>query len=145
MTGYDEYQKLMRYKYGSHSFTILLVLMFLNFTLSTYFDTQWAETKDMEYILLAYPAIYYSFITQIYHGAYFKKQQLSTLNVLFLGLFGLFFILPPLFSQTALIADGRVTSDIVFPLLGFMWLCGSIAYLIRRLVEKRSISKDKQD
>lgn len=37
MTGYDEYQKLMRYKYGSHSFTILLVLMFLNFTLSTYF------------------------------------------------------------------------------------------------------------
>lgn len=119
--------------------------MFINYTLSTFLDLQWAETKELEYILLVYPAFFYSTITHIYHGAYYKKHQMSTLNTFFLALSGLFITLISLSETEPLILDGQVTSDIIFPLLGLLWLTSSVTYLVKRILDKRRAAEESDD
>ncbi|GAB2318901.1 hypothetical protein IRB23SM22_11590 [Alkalibacterium sp. s-m-22] len=75
MGNFDEYQKLLRYKYGSQAFMILISLQFINFGLGLFTDFQWGETRETEYILLIFIPILYSLVMYIYHGAYFLKHQ----------------------------------------------------------------------
>ncbi|MCC5894385.1 MAG: hypothetical protein JJU16_02910 [Alkalibacterium sp.] len=145
MKKYDEYQKFMRYKYGSHSFHILWFLIFANYTFGTIYNIQWAETKELEYILLAYIAIFYTLIMYVYHGAYYKKNQLSILNTLFAGIFGFFYLFWSLSVHLDFISDGRITFNITLPFLGVMWLSTSVAYLIRHLAEKRKDVRDNNE
>lgn len=72
MNQYDEYQKYLNYKHGSHSFNILMLSILINSSLAT-FDIQWAETRELEYALLVFPALYYSLLMNIYKGSYYKK------------------------------------------------------------------------
>ncbi|PRY76202.1 hypothetical protein CLV38_13233 [Alkalibacterium olivapovliticus] len=39
MKYYDEYQKLLRYKYGYHSFLIIIVLSVINFNLTLFMES----------------------------------------------------------------------------------------------------------
>lgn len=137
MKQYDEYQKYYNYKYGFHSFNILMFLLFINFTLSTFLETQWAETKELEYILLVFPAITYSLIMNIYRGSYYKKNSLSELHSFFIGLWGLAFSLWTIFLGPDILSDGQITSNIVFLLLGTMWFLGALVHLTKSIVEKR--------
>lgn len=138
MKQYDEYQKYYNYKYGFHSFNILMFLIFINFTLSTFLETQWAETKELEYILLIFPAVYYSLLMNIYKGSYYKKNSLSALNSFFLGLWGVIFSLYIIFlGPDILSSSGQVTSGIFPLLLGLMWVCGATVHAIASLIENK--------
>lgn len=137
MKQYDEYQKYYNYKYGFHSFNILMFLLFINFTLSTFLETQWAETKELEYILLVFPAVAYSLIMNIYRGSYYKKNSLSELHSFFIGLWGLGFSLWTIFLGPNILSNGQITSNIVFLLLGAMWFLGALVHLTKSIIEKR--------
>ncbi|GAB2499822.1 hypothetical protein GCM10008929_20490 [Alkalibacterium psychrotolerans] len=137
MKQYDEYQKYYNYKYGSHSFNILMLSILINSSLAT-FEIQWAETRELEYALLVFPALYYSLLMNIYKGSYYKKNSLSALNSFFLGLWGVIFSLWIIFmGPDILSSSGQVTSGIVPLLLGLMWVCGATVHAIASLIENK--------
>ena len=75
MKKYDEYQKLMRYKYGFHSFNLLIALLGLNVLLDIFFEVQWGETKNTEILVfIVISAIFFN-VTSVYHNAYFHKDE----------------------------------------------------------------------
>ncbi|GEK91120.1 hypothetical protein AKA01nite_07420 [Alkalibacterium kapii] len=83
MNQFDEYQKLIRYKFGTYSFVLLAVLIFLNYFLTFIFEIQWAETKELEFMLIAFISVLYLTAMSVYKGAYFKKS----INLLYMYLF----------------------------------------------------------
>ena len=54
MKQYDEYQKFMRYKYGYYSFMTLILLIVSNYILGLIFEVQWAQTKELETIIITF-------------------------------------------------------------------------------------------
>lgn len=137
MNQFDEYQKLMRYKYGYHSFFIIVALSIINFNLELFYDIQWAETKSLEYILFIFLAIGYSIVMNVYKGAYFTKKQNSHLYAfifLFIGLANFYLSTS---SYSPLIIDGLLTSNIIKLVNGLIWTSIPVAYFTRLLVEKR--------
>ncbi|OJF90777.1 hypothetical protein [Alkalibacterium sp. 20] len=142
MTNYDEYQKFMRYKYGYHSFAIILILTVLNFNLDLIFNLQWAETKSLEFMLLIFLAIGYSIVMNIYKGAYFSKKQnpkIYAVIFFFLGLANIYLSFSP---YSPLISDGLVTSNSMMLVSGLLWISIPVAYLTRIIVEKKRDEKD---
>lgn len=137
MKQYDEYQKYYNYNYGFHSFNILMLSILINSSLPT-FEIQWAETRELEYALLVFPALYYSLLMNIYKGSYYKKNSLSALNSFFLGLWGVIFSLWIIFlGPDILSSSGQVTSGIFPLLLGLMWVCGATVHAIASLIENK--------
>lgn len=137
MKQYDEYQKYYNYKYGFHSFNILMLSILINSSLAT-FEIQWAETRELEYALLVFPALYYSLLMNIYKGSYYKKNSLSALNSFFLGLWGVIFSLWIIFmGPDILSSSGQVASGIVPLLLGLMWVFGATVHAIASLIENK--------
>lgn len=138
MKQYDEYQKYYNYKYGFHSFNILMLSILINSSLAT-FEIQWAETRELEYALLVFPALYYSLLMNIYKGSYYKKNSLSALNSFFLGLWGVIFSLWIIFMGPEILSSsGQVASGIVPLLLGLMWVFGATVHAIASLIENKN-------
>lgn len=145
MTGYDEYQKLMRYKYGYHSFMIILVLSIINFNLTVFMELQWAESKSLEFMLLIFLAIGYSIVMNIYKGAYFAKHQNSKMYTVFFFLLGIANIYLSSSPYSPLITDGLVTLNSIMLISGMLWISIPVAYLTRIFVEKRRASKESDE
>lgn len=145
MTGYDEYQKLMRYKYGYHSFMIILVLSIINFNLTVFMELQWAESKSLEFMLLIFLAIGYSIVMNIYKGAYFAKHQNSKMYAFIFFLLGIANIYLSSSPYSPLITDGLVTLNSIMLISGMLWISIPVAYLTRIFVEKRRASKESDE
>lgn len=142
MDQFDEYQKFMRYKYGYHSFFIIVALSLINFNLELFYDIQWAETKSLEFILFVFLAVGYSIVMNVYKGAYFTKKQNSNLYAfifLFIGLANFYLSTSP---YSPLMIDGLITSNSIKLVNGLIWTSLSVAYFTRHLVDKRRDSKD---
>lgn len=75
MKDYDEYQKIMRYKYGYYSFILLLALLLLNEFIMTSPDPQWGETNGLETLFIMGIVLFVFNIATIYHNAYFSKRE----------------------------------------------------------------------
>lgn len=142
MKNYDEYQKFMRYKYSSHSFSIFTTLWIVNYFFSFILDIQWAESQHLETLLLIFIAVAYFLFMNTYRGSYFTKSQ----SPIFYSV--LFFVLSILnirlsFSPyTSLIINGQVTSNVINLAAGAIWLTIPIAYIARIIVEKKRNSND---
>lgn len=137
MTNYDEYQKFIRYKYGHHAFLLVLVLVLINFWFSLFRDLQWAETKELEIILLIFVAVIYSVLMNIYHGAYFTRKQSPQLySLLFFGsgLLNLYLALSP---YRPLIVDGQITMNSIMVVNGIFLILIPAAYMTKVLVDIR--------
>lgn len=143
MKNFDEYQRLMRYKYGYHSFLIILVLGVLNFNINLFIDIQWAETQPLEFMLLIFIAVGYSIVMNIYKGAYFTKHQNSKMYAIIFFLLGLVNIYLSSSPYSPLIIDGRLSSNSIMLVSGMLWISIPIAYLTRVIVEKRRESSDR--
>lgn len=138
MNQYDEYQKQMRYKYDSHAFMILIVLVFANFMFTYFNDFHWADPIGLEYLVLCFVAVTYSVLMYIYRGAYFTKRQNGKLYA------GLFFVIGLLNIYTsfspyspAVVADGKLTFNVIMPFSGMLFMLISLAYVAKLLSEKR--------
>lgn len=140
MNPYDEYQKLLRYKYGFHSFLIVVVLSTFNFSMSSIWSIQWAETKEAEYLFLLSIAVFYSFITSIYKGAYFHKNETPALIIPLFLLSSLLYLVTSLSSP--LLSEGKLTMRGLNLLFGIMWLSGAILYIVKAIIDKRRDKKD---
>lgn len=144
MGNFDEYQKLLRYKYGSHAFMILISLQFINFGLGLFTDFQWGETREAEYILLIFIPILYSLIMYIYHGAYFLKNQNGKLYSILFFIIGILLISQGFSPYADIVSDGLVTLNAIGPVSGLIWISISLSYVVRNLVEKRK-EADEED
>lgn len=136
MINYDEYQKFMRYKHGHHAFILVLILVLINFWFTLFRDLQWAETKELETILLIFVAVIYSVVMNIYHGAYFNRKQSPQLYALLffgLGLLNLYLAFSP---YRPLIVDGQVTMNIIMVVNGVFFILIPAVYMTRVLVDK---------
>lgn len=140
MTHFDEYQRFLRYKYGFHSFLIVVVLSAFNFSMSSIWSIQWAETKEAEYLFLLSIAVFYSFIMSIYKGAYFHKNETPAFTI------PLFLLSSFLYLDTSLssplLSDGKLTMRGLYLLFAIMWFSGAILYVVKALIDKR---RDKND
>lgn len=66
---YDEYQKFMRYKYGYYSFMTLILLIVSNYILGLIFEVQWAQTKELETIIITFITVLFFINISVYHNA----------------------------------------------------------------------------
>lgn len=142
MTNYDEYQKFIRYKYGHHSFLLVLILVFINSWLSLFRDIQWAETKELETMLLIFIAVIYSIVMNTYHGAYFNRKQSPKIYAFIFFILGIVNIYLALSPYTPLIVDRKVTLHSLTGVSAILWLSIPAAYLMRRFVD---IKREKED
>lgn len=142
MTNYDEYQKFIRYKYGHHGFIAVLALVLMNYFFSLFYDFQWAESKELEIIVLITLVVIITAILNVYHGAYFTKKQSPILYVVLFVFTGLMNLYLSFSAYSPLIEEGLVTSNIVTVLSAILFLSLPLAYYARRVVDKRREDKD---
>lgn len=145
MDQFDEYQKLMRYKYGAYSFIFLMVLIMINYFLSLFLEIQWAETKELEFLLLLFIALGYFIVMSVYKGAFFYQKYKPTVYSFVYFLLGLMNIYLSFSPDFLLITDGLVSFNIIMLLSGLIWFLIPAAYFTRVLVEKRRDLNDIND
>ena len=145
MDQFDEYQKLMRYKYGYQSFFVTIVLSIVNFNLDLFFDIQWAETKSLEFMLIIFISIGYSIVMNVYKGAYFAKHQNPVRFTAVFFILGIANIIISSSPHSPLISDGLITLNSVVVVYGLIWTAVPLAYLTRMLVDKRRELKDSEE
>ncbi|WP_208559198.1 hypothetical protein [Marinilactibacillus kalidii] len=142
MKNYDEYQKFLRYKYGSESFIIVLFLTFINFSVHLFSDRKWAENQSLEMMLLVFIAIIYSAVRMIYSGAYFKKKQNGPFIAITFALIGFCNLYLVFTSNFPIIENNILTYDVMKLVSSIFFLSLSLAYFVRTLVEKRLEKND---
>ena len=146
MKQYDEYQKLMRYKYGYYSFNTLIILLALNYILGLFFNFQWGATKELEMLsILFIVAIVFTNIS-VYHNAYFRKNENkkdSSWLLLFVGLFGLYGTYQTfLFQPEEIIINGNINRGIIQLFSSLMFVSIPITYFVRNKIDERRDRKD---
>lgn len=147
MKRYDEYQKLMRYKYGYYSFISLVSLIILNYFLGLLFNLQWGATKEIEMlIILVIVGIFFANIS-VYHNAYFRKTDNpkgTTWLFLFVGLFSLYATYQTfLFQPEEIIINGKIGRGAIQLFSGLMFISISITYFIRNRIDKKMEKKER--
>ncbi|MBM6613830.1 hypothetical protein JTF06_02840 [Desemzia sp. RIT804] len=147
MKKYDEYQKLMRYKYGYYSFNLLVGLLVLNTLLGIIFDAQWGETKEVEMLFILFLVMLFFVILSVYHNAYFRKND-NVKGYIWLFLVTGIINLHSSFQVRALdfsntLVEGKVSSDFIYTFGGLIWLAIPITYFVRNAVDKRRERKNE--
>jgi len=146
MKQYDEYQKLMRYKYGYYSFIYLIGLIILNYFLGLFPNLQWGETKELEMLIITFIVVLFYANTSVYHNAYFRKNDNKKgISWLFLitGLFSLYttyqtFLIMP----EEIIIDGKLGGGAIQIFSSLLFLSIPITTFIRNRIDKKIDKKE---
>jgi len=143
---YDEYQKFMRYKYGYYSFMTLILLIVSNYILGLIFEVQWAQTKELETIIITFITVLFFINISVYHNAYFRKNEDkkgSIIGLLFLGIFNIFVAYQSLgVYPEDFILNGKIGEGLIQFFSGLMFLSIPITYFIRDKIDKKRSAKE---
>lgn len=146
MKQYDEYQKFMRYKYGYYSFMTLILLIVSNYILGLIFEVQWAQTKELETIIITLITVLFFINISVYHNAYFRKNEDkkgSIIGLLFLGIFNIFVAYQSLgVYPEDFILNGKIGEGLIQFFSGLMFLSIPITYFIRDKIDKKRSAKE---
>lgn len=145
MKKYDEYQKLMRYKYGYYSFILLVSLLVLNNILDIFFNLQWGETKEVETLFIMFSVMLFFIILSVYHNAYFKKNDDVKAYIwifLITGIINLYSSFDLENFEPGNTSNGKISTDAVYTFGGLIWLAIPITYFIRNEIDKRREDKN---
>ncbi len=146
MKQYDEYQKFMRYKYGYYSFMTLILLIVSNYILGLIFEVQWAQTKELETIIITFITVLFFINISVYHNAYFRKNEDkkgSIIGLLFLGIFNIFVAHQSLgVYPEDFILNGKIGEGLIQFFSGLMFLSIPITYFIRDKIDKKRSAKE---
>ncbi|WP_301426262.1 hypothetical protein [Carnobacterium sp.] len=146
MKQYDEYQKFMRYKYGYYSFMTLILLIVSNYILGLIFEVQWAQTKELETIIITFITVLFFINISVYHNAYFRKNEDkkgSIIVLLFLGIFNIFVAYQSLgVYPEDFILNGKIGEGLIQFFSGLMFLSIPITYFIRDKIDKKRSAKE---
>lgn len=146
MKQYDEYQKLMRYKYGYYSFISLISLIILNYFLGLFPNLQWGATIETEMLIIVFVVVIFFANISVYHNAYFrKKDNKKGISWLFLitGLFSLYTTYQTfLFMPEEIIIDGKIGSGAIQLFSGILFLSIPITTFIRNGIDKKMEKKE---
>jgi len=143
MKQYDEYQKLMRYKYGYYSFISLIGLIMLNYFLGLSPNLQWGATKELEILIILFLVVLFFINISIYHHAYFRKNDNKKgISLLFLltGLFSLYITF--LIMPEEIIIDEKIGSGAISLFSGLLFLSIPITTFIRNRIDKKMEKKE---
>lgn len=147
MKQYDEYQKLMRYKYGYYSFYSLIILLALNYILSLFFNFQWGATKELEMLIIVFVVTIFFTNISVYHHAYFRKNENKkgySWLLLFVGLFGLYKTYQMfLFEPEEIIINGNINRGVIQLFSSLMFVSIPITYFIRNKIDEKRERKDE--
>ena len=145
MRKYDEYQKVVRYKYGYYSFNSLIILIVFNYLIGLFFNFHWATTKELEIIILLIIIALFFINACVYQRAYFyKDDDKKSYSWLFfiIGLISLYINFQTfLISPEKLMLNGKVGSGAIPLFSGLMFLSISITYFIRNRIDKKRKQK----
>ena len=146
MKQYDEYQKFMRYKYGYYSFMTLILLIVSNYILGLIFEVQWAQTKELETIIITLITVLFFINISVYHNAYFRNNEDkkgSIIGLLFLGIFNIFVAYQSLgVYPEDFILNGKIGEGLIQFFSGLMFLSIPITYFIRDKIDKKRSAKE---
>ena len=146
MKQYDEYQKFMRYKYGYYSFMTLILLIVSNYILGLIFEVQWAQTKELETIIITFITVLFFINISVYHNAYFRKNEDkkgSIIGLLFLGIFNIFVAYQSLgVYPEDFILNGKIGEGLIQFFSALMFLSIPITYFIRDKIDKKRSAKE---
>lgn len=110
----------------------------INYFLSSFLEIQWAESKELEFVLLIFIALGYFMMKSIYKGAYFYNKSNPTVFAVIFLLLGLANIyLSSSSLRTPMIVDGLVTFNSIMLVSGLLWISIPVAHFTRVLVDKR--------
>ena len=146
MKQYDEYQKFMRYKYGYYSFMTLILLIVSNYILGLIFEVQWAQTKELETIIITLITVLFFINISVYHNAYFRNNEDkkgSIIGLLFLGIFNIFVAYQSLSVYPEdFILNGKIGEGLIQFFSGLMFLSIPITYFIRDKIDKKRSARE---
>ena len=145
---YDEFQKLMRYKYGYYSFISLASLIILNYILGLFLDFHWGATKELEILIIVYIVALFFVNICVYHNAYFRKndnKMILSWLCLITGLIGLYttyqtFLIRP----EEIIIDGKIGSGVIQLFSSILFLSIPVTDFIRNKIDKKIEKKECQ-
>lgn len=143
MKKYDEYQVLMMYKCGHHSFNLLIGLLLVNVFLGVRLGSrwEWGTTKEVEVLVILLIALLFNTIISVYHNAWYTKENEKRGHMWFfliMGTLHLIFISTIFISKpNSLLTDGKVGFEIFKLMPALLGLSISIPYFIREWNEKR--------
>lgn len=141
MKKYDEYQKLMRYKYGYYSFVFLICLFILNYLFGQFFNFQWGATKELEMLIIMFVVALFYVNISVYHNAYFhKNDDKKSYSWLFLiiGIISLYTTYQNfLISPEEIIINGKLGRGAIQLFSGLMFVSISITHFIRNKIDEK--------
>lgn len=132
MNGFDEYQRLLRYKYGYHSFGILFTLLAVNH----FVDYQWAQSTEEETMILAGVVANYFMVRLVFGGAYYGKRENPIFASLVAFVPGLLHLSAYLTGNSVLFENGRLADNAFVFFSALFWLSIPVTYAVRAVVDK---------
>ncbi|WP_423190217.1 hypothetical protein ACO1PF_04935 [Alkalibacterium sp. f15] len=129
---------VLDYKAGYHSYVILTAVLMGNIILNLLFDFQWAETTEIEYLMILLASMSVTMITGIYNQALHQINPLYRFYAYGWSLFGLYFVYQAFIYESHFVVNGLVTISAAILLFGLMFILSSLAYFVRLLVDKKS-------
>lgn len=146
MKQYDEYQKLMRYKYGYYSFIYLISLLALNYILGLFFNFHWGATKETEMLIIMFVVVIFYANISVYHNAYFRKKddkKSYSWLLLIIGLLGLYttyqtFLVRP----EEIMINGKINEGATQFFSGIMFVSIPITYFIKNKIDEKRERKE---
>lgn len=141
MKQYDEYQKLIRYKYGYYSYISLASLLVFNYIIGQYFNFQWGATKEIEMLIILFVvAIFFANIS-VYHHAYFRKNEDKkgySWLLLIVGLFGLYVTYQIFLHQPEeIMINGNINRGAIYLFSSLMFVSIPITYFLRNKIDEK--------
>ncbi|SEL23819.1 hypothetical protein SAMN04488700_0385 [Carnobacterium iners] len=147
MKQYDEYQKLMRYKYGYYSFIYLISLLGLNYLLGLFFNLQWGATKETEMLIIMFVVVIFFTNISVYHNAYFRKKddkKVYSWLLLIVGLFSLYTTYQTfLIMLEEIMINGKINEGATRFLSGSLLVSIPITYFIKNKIDKKIEIKEQ--
>lgn len=125
---------VLDYKVGYYSYQVLVVVLIINFNLNLLFDFQWAETVEIEYLMIVLASMSVTMITGIYNKALHQINPLYRFYAYALILFGMYYVYQSFIYESPFVVNGLLTISAAILLFGLMFILSAVTYFVRLLV-----------
>lgn len=142
MKDFDEYQRMMRYRNGHHSFFLTLALILLNVLIEMMRGIGWGVSNSVETLVIFSVSIIFFNVMNTLQGAYFRKAEKplwGNLGILTAGVIYclIYFDSNPNPAQELLL-DGKVTIRAVQFLVILNAFSIPLTYFIKYFIDRKN-------
>lgn len=124
------------YKVGYHSYGVLIAVLMGNIYLNLLVDFQWAETVEIEYLMIVLASMSVTMIIGIYNKALHQINPLYRFYAYALILFGMYYVYQSFVYESPFVVNGLLSISAAILLFGLMFILSAVTYFVRLLVDK---------